>query len=70
MRIGGAFAHDIPKYPVIHQSVDDSKRDVHDTYQDVREGEIGVQYVGDILSFSLLLKDDNNEREVSKKVHD
>lgn len=70
MHIGLAFAHDIPKYPVIHQGVDDSKRDVHDTYQDVREEEIGVQYVGDILSFSLLLKDDNNEREVSRKVHD
>lgn len=55
---------------MVHQSVDDSKRDAHDTYQDVREGEIGNQYVGDVLCFSLLLKDDNDEREVSKKAHD
>lgn len=48
---------------MIHQSVDDSKRDTHDTHYDVREGEIGDHYVDDILNFSLLLKDDSNERE-------
>lgn len=69
MHIGGEFAHDIPEYPMVHQSVDDSGRDAHETHQDVREGEIGNQYVGDSLSFSLLFKDDNNEREVSKKAH-
>lgn len=54
---------------MVHQSVDDSKRDAHDTYQDVREREIGNQYVGDILSFSVFLEDDNDEREVSEKAH-
>lgn len=55
---------------MIHQSVDDSKRDIHDTYYDVREGEIGDHYVDGILNFSLLLKDDSNERErFPKKVH-
>lgn len=44
---------------MIHQSVDDSKRDIHDTYYDVREGEIGDDYVDGILNFSLLLKDDS-----------
>lgn len=54
---------------MVHQSVDDSKRDAHDTYQDVREREISNQYVGDILSFSVFLEDDNDEREVSEKAH-
>lgn len=55
---------------MVHQSVDGSKRDAHDTYQDIREREISNQYVGDILSFCLLLEDDNDEREVSEKAHD
>lgn len=69
MHIRGEFAHDFTKYPVVHQSVDDGKREAHDADQDVREGEVGDQYVGDILSFSLLLKDDNEEGEISKKAY-
>lgn len=52
---------------MVHQSVDDGKRDAYDTHQDIREGEIDNQYAGEILSFSVLLKDDDDEREVSKK---
>lgn len=52
---------------MIHQNVDDSKRDTHDTYYDVREGEIGDHYVDGILNFSLLLKDDSSERERFQK---
>jgi hypothetical protein len=55
---------------VVHQSVDDCKGDAHDTHQYVREREVGNQYVGYVLSFSLFLKDNDDERQVSKEAQD
>lgn len=58
----------LPQDPAIHQGVDDGDRQAHDAHEDVRDGQVGNEDVGDIPHL-LLPCDDKHQAGVTDKAN-